>query len=696
MDFHSLSRKELQSLCKKNNIPANVTNVAMAQALAALHQVKGLDELVNRPVEHDAQGFQEDKVIATPDTHCRTSTRRKAARGGEGIEQENKDMNMAATPAVPTSRRRATAISTRRKTKPQVPDDEKNGGQGKPTEVPKTPAAVSTVTRAYNTRRSVRLLEKNLSKMSLMDAEDIGGLVKMDTMSEDMSYISQQTDDLPETGKRPSMQIVSTEVSEKIDDLEVTSQEKNTEDELGYGVHENAVGASLQSDPREGLGKIRSWDVELHDSNLKMEESSETFNYSNEVCDGSDFDINKKTGEAVHADNQAETGMFDELEDSCDFTELENEKCVETKQGEPFELPEDASREFAAFSLSLEMPDNASTEVTGQDILGLLPMSSVNKTDNHDGNDSAEISALSNEVSGDASREVTDQDFAASTVEMADDTPMEATDQDIVGSFPMSSVSDDSVSLKGSKACNIDNQDGNYSAEISEDVSMEELVASNTDTNTLADNDVFTEESAIPEQEFSISGVALKHKKSPITKTSVVNIDEVMKSAPIYEQKTSNIQIPSLADNDVIPEETAIPEQEFNISGETLKSPITEVPVVNIDEVMTIAPVYERKTSDIQIHSIVAGQSKGEPKYVGDEPIQEDDKIQTCMVKENTSYCEYHKMSVRGLKKMLRNLNLDDKSNSKSNLMKEVDRKRTALEALPENQMTAGETQNDG
>ena len=39
MDFHSLARKELQALCKKNKIPANMTNVAMADALTALENV---------------------------------------------------------------------------------------------------------------------------------------------------------------------------------------------------------------------------------------------------------------------------------------------------------------------------------------------------------------------------------------------------------------------------------------------------------------------------------------------------------------------------------------------------------------------------------------------------------------------------------------------------------------------------------
>lgn len=42
MDYHSLTRRELQTLCKKNKIPANITNVAMADALKALQFVSFL------------------------------------------------------------------------------------------------------------------------------------------------------------------------------------------------------------------------------------------------------------------------------------------------------------------------------------------------------------------------------------------------------------------------------------------------------------------------------------------------------------------------------------------------------------------------------------------------------------------------------------------------------------------------------
>lgn len=42
MDFHRLSRRDLQALCKRNKIPANMTNVSMADSLKSLHNVSSL------------------------------------------------------------------------------------------------------------------------------------------------------------------------------------------------------------------------------------------------------------------------------------------------------------------------------------------------------------------------------------------------------------------------------------------------------------------------------------------------------------------------------------------------------------------------------------------------------------------------------------------------------------------------------
>jgi hypothetical protein len=43
MDFHALSRRELQALCKRNGVRANMTNAAMADALQGLTSVSTLD-----------------------------------------------------------------------------------------------------------------------------------------------------------------------------------------------------------------------------------------------------------------------------------------------------------------------------------------------------------------------------------------------------------------------------------------------------------------------------------------------------------------------------------------------------------------------------------------------------------------------------------------------------------------------------
>lgn len=42
MDFHALPRRDLQALCKRNGVRANIANAAMADALSALPKVRFL------------------------------------------------------------------------------------------------------------------------------------------------------------------------------------------------------------------------------------------------------------------------------------------------------------------------------------------------------------------------------------------------------------------------------------------------------------------------------------------------------------------------------------------------------------------------------------------------------------------------------------------------------------------------------
>ncbi|GJN01855.1 hypothetical protein PR202_ga19156 [Eleusine coracana subsp. coracana] len=49
MDFHALPRRDLQALCKRNGVRANMANAAMADALSALPKVDGIEEYVKQP-----------------------------------------------------------------------------------------------------------------------------------------------------------------------------------------------------------------------------------------------------------------------------------------------------------------------------------------------------------------------------------------------------------------------------------------------------------------------------------------------------------------------------------------------------------------------------------------------------------------------------------------------------------------------
>ncbi|KAK1261900.1 hypothetical protein QJS04_geneDACA008905 [Acorus gramineus] len=180
MDFHNLTRRELQSLCKKNKIPANMTNVAMAEALQALqivtslqdppffglsvdidcesfHQVEGIDDIgrsaeIQTPRKPEATGAE-----ALP---RKTSARRRATAADETARKSDPEpLPMSELPR--TSCRRTSALRTRQGV---------SGAEAAQSGVPKTPATrnarkvsngdASAGGGTTVTRRSTRLLKK--------------------------------------------------------------------------------------------------------------------------------------------------------------------------------------------------------------------------------------------------------------------------------------------------------------------------------------------------------------------------------------------------------------------------------------------------------------------------------------------------------------------------------------------------------
>lgn len=181
MDFHSLARRELQALCKKNKIPANITNVAMADALKALDTVEGLEDvLMTVKTSTDLLTKTEIKQSLSRTT-CRTSTRRKPV-----LEEPHTTQILTRTCG---GARRAPAAApvdmVCQKMESQLKeaaDDEK-----KAVETPAVMTAVSrrktgmtSVKEGYSTRRNTRLLEKKLMGLNLDDVSDDNQIVDGD------------------------------------------------------------------------------------------------------------------------------------------------------------------------------------------------------------------------------------------------------------------------------------------------------------------------------------------------------------------------------------------------------------------------------------------------------------------------------------------------------------------------------------
>ncbi|KAK8950136.1 hypothetical protein KSP40_PGU000571 [Platanthera guangdongensis] len=174
MDFHRLVRKNLQFLCKKNGIAANLTNVAMAIALQALETVEGMEEI------QEALGLQSPmkaEVKSSPDGSrtCRTSSRR-AIHGDEfnikqlsplprqrlltskALEEEGKNNELTKVlPKTPAMRKSGKAAKTRISRIRAKNEEEEEDGLS---ETPKPVELWNGNAIGVITRRSTRLFSR--------------------------------------------------------------------------------------------------------------------------------------------------------------------------------------------------------------------------------------------------------------------------------------------------------------------------------------------------------------------------------------------------------------------------------------------------------------------------------------------------------------------------------------------------------
>ncbi|KAG5602607.1 hypothetical protein H5410_033977 [Solanum commersonii] len=237
MDFHSLARRELQALCKKNKIPANMTNVAMADALQSLEFVDGIEEVLKTCESDVANPSMEspgksEALASVPRTGRRTTQRKTIKHDSETLQTTTRSHcrtrgtvvrdvdeaknDMLETPALPTTRRRAATTSVRAKLESAMKECEPKVEIVDPVEeetkdVPKTPAAAltsqrkevkakSSVRQVYSTRRSVRLAGKPMQESSTQEDEKSGTLT-FDAVSEETDESLEVNSDLQSAHK---------------------------------------------------------------------------------------------------------------------------------------------------------------------------------------------------------------------------------------------------------------------------------------------------------------------------------------------------------------------------------------------------------------------------------------------------------------------------------------------------------------
>ncbi|KAK4375751.1 hypothetical protein RND71_006428 [Anisodus tanguticus] len=236
MDFYSLTRRELQALCKKNKIPANMTNAAMADALQSLEFVDGIEEVLKTCESDVANSSMEspgksEAVMSVPRTSRRTTQRKTVKDDSEALQTSTRSRcrtrgtavrgvdevksDMIETPALPTTRRRAAATTNvRAKLESAMKECEpKEKIEEEKKDVPKTPAAAltsqrkelkakSSIRQVYSTRRSVRLAGKPMQESSTQDDEKSGTLT-FDAVSEETDVsleVNSKNEELDKSG----------------------------------------------------------------------------------------------------------------------------------------------------------------------------------------------------------------------------------------------------------------------------------------------------------------------------------------------------------------------------------------------------------------------------------------------------------------------------------------------------------------
>ncbi|CAA0817135.1 Unknown protein [Striga hermonthica] len=375
MDFHSLTRRELQALCKKNKIPANITNVAMAEALQALKIVEGTEEFMQTSQSGTAQSSMESLEMAevtsplVPPTAARSTRRTNIAK--EAPQSVNpttrtrrttrktqfKDADVTETLAMSAqTKKKGPMTSACRKMDSQFMecvDDDKKG-------MLVTPAATSrrkrvdesTVKSIYSTRRSSRLAEKrNVMLNEVENEESQISKKKLVAQEKNLKYGVEDFAELSGITDTYSMTAIEEKFEDK-DEAEVVSVQKQ-ETSIGKDESGDILGKKLDTSTGEEIEAIEEKYEDREEPGAVSVQKQETSIGKDESGDISGKKLDTSTGEEIEgcSDSSDVDAMTDIEENFKDKDEAE----VVSVQKQETSIGKDESEDVPSKKLDTSM-----------------------------------------------------------------------------------------------------------------------------------------------------------------------------------------------------------------------------------------------------------------------------------------------------------------------------------------------------
>ncbi|XP_023733651.1 altered inheritance of mitochondria protein 21 isoform X2 [Lactuca sativa] len=377
MDFHSLTRKELQFLCKLNKIAANTKNHVMADALRDLDTVEGIEKFidVSQSETVDLNESKENVEVSSPKvpiTRNRTTTvqkvettevenlkptntrttRRTAKKVAVGVEESKNEA--PETPALSSTRRKALATSSCRSVNSQLNDcelDTKEDKKSPEAVVAKGRRKVATtsttvkkeiaVQKTYGTRRSTRQTEKKSGEPRVRKQSEKA--IEIITLSDDDDSSSDEvsTVEVPESSLNAEVEDICNALEEHDVDISEEKEDSGEVDNL-KPESEEIPNSNEEGNLEEELidGKPEKDDISspIENGDLEEEKLESEVMVLEEEQDSVVDDSTNSTGvdvieEEEEQEEQEEEAISDNIEDLNGAIELKLEAFSEINNG---------------------------------------------------------------------------------------------------------------------------------------------------------------------------------------------------------------------------------------------------------------------------------------------------------------------------------------------------------------------------